>query len=181
MELPLADADRHRLASAIGEVSGPWTEKPFHPHVTLALVRESCSEFRLRSALEKAFAGGDAIPSSLRLSGVGLFPSRKRPVLFAAVATSSALGRLHQTVLRELSLEGIHPIPNYAEGSWTPHVTLSMGKRMDDCLAWMEALCGTPLFGDYQVDRAELIRFYPKEIASVWASDPRTGIPLDEE
>ena len=108
---------------AAGVPGARWTEPP-QIHLTLRFIGEvDGAQF---ADIREALAEVNAPAFALSLSGIDHFASRRTPhTLWAGVAPSPELERLHADVERALVSAGLMP----ERRKFTPHVTLARLKR----------------------------------------------------
>ena len=157
VELHFSEAERARLFEFLRDIEGPWQQK-FNPHISFAVIRDEADPEVLREIVRKLAAGIE--PIEIQLSSVGLFPG-KRPIVFWTPAANESLLRGHQLLLENLENSQIQPIRHYRAGSWTPHLTLSMGRPWAETGEALKALLRTDFPGSYQLDFVDLIEFHP--------------------
>ena len=111
------------LREPVEEVRWVGAEKM---HLTLRFIGE-VDEHRIES-LAVGLDGIDVARFEMRVEGVGVFPSRRRPrVLWAGVAADEELWSLQTRVEETLRLLGVKA----EENPFHPHVTLARLKRVD--------------------------------------------------
>lgn len=118
IDLP-APIRRRLSALAVGIPGARWVPEE-SLHLTLRFIGE-VDGVRLDDAMD-ALASVDAEPFDLRLEGTGHFETKRKPhTLWAGVASSAPLQRLHASVDMALQRVGFAP-----EGrKYQPHVTLA--------------------------------------------------------
>ena len=120
--LDLPEAAQRALASLReGAFDVRWTP-PERYHLTLRFL----GDVEAADAVAGALADVRARPFRLRLSGLGVFPSARKPrVLIARAEAEPALEALHRRVEAALGLLGAEPDPK----PFRPHVTLARFRR----------------------------------------------------
>jgi 2'-5' RNA ligase len=124
-----ADAERQRLFDAIaplraGTFPFRWV-MPESIHITLRFLGSADRDMvdRVGEALDRI--GGEHAPVTVRLQGVGAFPSLRRPrVLWFGADGGPALLALQAAVERAVAALGFEP----ESREWTPHLTLARSK-----------------------------------------------------
>ncbi|MEO0415646.1 MAG: 2'-5' RNA ligase family protein [Verrucomicrobiota bacterium] len=159
IELPLTVESRAELLSYFDGLEGKWLEN-FKPHLSLAVIREEVRDVEpLRAAVQEL--GREFGPFKIQLSGIGLFPSKRRPVLTLTPAANAELLAAHDLISQRMDKAGISPIPYYRPGMWSPHVTLMMGRPRAETGELAGELSRRRWPGEYQMEIVELIEFHP--------------------
>ncbi|ARA92532.1 2'-5' RNA ligase [Rhodothermaceae bacterium RA] len=124
--LDVTDATRQALAALRDDtLPARWTP-PHQYHLTLRFLGEVPDD--AVEAIRTALATVQAAPVVLRGTGLGVFPSLRRPrVLFARIDETPALMRLHAAVEAALTRVGLPP----DERPFHPHITLARLSRPD--------------------------------------------------
>lgn len=143
---------------ALGTTMAQWdlpgsVVPPENLHVTLRFVGETdiVGHDRLLAALDERLGGG---PFSMRLGGLGAFPSARRAtVLWVDVTAGTAdLQRLHTAVESACDSAGL----GREERPFRPHVTVSRLRPPSDVTALVRAVA--PLDIVSPVDRVSVLR-----------------------
>lgn len=155
-----------RLADA--GLSRSMLDLGYQPHVTLA-VYDHLDTPLAAAALDDLFA--NIIRFEVTLTGVATFGPGSG-VVYAALAPSSNLTRLHEAVLAAIG-EGCRP--HYQAGRWTPHCTLATHLSDADMgRARILLTDGWPLAGRFVV--ADFVAFTPVVGIRRWALRPVADI-----
>ncbi len=128
--LELPEALRNRLAEATVPLRAPdlpvrWVD-PAQLHLTLKFIGQVEEERveRMSEALSRTVAGHQGV--SLRLGGVGAFPSLRSPrVIWMGVEASPPLMALQEAVEDAMAELGVEP----ENRAFHPHVTLGRTRR----------------------------------------------------
>lgn len=134
-----------------------WVE-PENLHLTVQFLGNVSEEQvpDVTEALNRAAAG--IAPFSLKLSGVGVFPSRERPRVFwaGAAGDTAPLLKLSRQVRRELKELGFDP----GENAFSPHLTLARLRSpagFSDVLDRAEKAAENRVFGTAKIKTVDLM------------------------
>jgi 2'-5' RNA ligase len=154
---PAAAAAALRLQQALADsgIADDTLRLGYQPHVTLAVLEDSCDEQTLRDSVARVSA--DWLPVSVDFASLGVFPANPA-VVFIAPAPNQALMRVQAALCAALPALHTH----YRPGHWVPHVTLSQELRESGPAVAALARVWRPFSGT--LDRIDLLRFRPVEI-----------------
>lgn len=149
-----------RLAEA--GLSRSMLDLGYPPHVTLA-VSDHLDTTTAAAALDEVFRRVKQIEATL--TGIATF-GPDSGVCYVALAPSSELHRLHESVL---AVVGENCRPHYRAGRWTPHCTLAMNLPNAELDGARALLAGDwrPLAGVFET--ADLVEFAPILGIKRWA------------
>ncbi len=137
---------RDRLASLCNGLPGVRWVAAENMHITLAFLGEV--DGAMAADIDAALETIVSSPFSLQIDGFGIFSDRRRVrVLYAAIAPSVALSRLHRRILSALAPLGIEALDTVRK--FTPHITLARPGRAPGRLeSWLHERAGftTPPF-----------------------------------
>lgn len=108
-------------------VSSSMVEKPFQPHMTLAVFDEIRRPDYVRAASEFA---KHAVPIEINVPNLGVFLN-ETGVVFLGVTVTWRLIELHEWFHGTLKNYVNHVWAHYLPGSWVPHVTLAFNLEVD--------------------------------------------------
>lgn len=130
---------------------------PHVPHLSLAVFDEIDSA----ELIERVQDFAEKLNSlEISLSSIGMFPNRSKAVFLAARADFELLD-LHHQFHHLISDISAHCLSHYRPGSWVPHCTIGMDKRLPKALDAIAHIHEEALTGEYRVDRISVIEFPP--------------------